>query len=644
MAIPDPLTATATHDHDTPDADIAQIGGQSDPSSSLPVHNQGLPVAIATPVCVIHHFSTVSTSQGSACVNSSVDAAANHNANRRQTSGLTETSDRGNQSAPSNTKGKSPGGWKAWVESHKPIVFGTVALLALTAIVGIVVSVTLNSGSKETSSSALEEENAALEPLAEFGSSGPPGKGLNGNKSPLGVVLDASVPVIPAMELTTTSLCDASVSSCEWLPVGPDLLGPAPGDFFGSILTLGKNPNGSRIVVSAPFSMNKAGYIAVYDIVEEGTSPMVYQMFGRDIVPKYMNDQLIGTMSDDGRHLVVSSIYANSQKGHAKAFLLLESGDRMPLGNEFNGFEPNDEFGRVVINRDGTILAISDILFDPIDRNFENSTQDAGIVRIYSCPHYGEVCPYWKPLGKSFITGKTIHEEFGKKMSLSWDGKKIAIGTNDYDAGNVLEDIDYGIVRTYYLNEELDEWELLGQEIIGNAGDKLGKEIKLSADGSFLAVATNEAWVNDDGKEGIGLVRVYGYDLQQNLWKPIGNDILSGTEDHLDFGIQIDFSDDGRRIAVGQARYTPEQMLFQAGRIQIFDLIDGSWTQVGEDIVGVRNCDVVGTGFDLSPDGSRIIVGFPNAEGMGAEGPECAKDDGGDPVVGFVRLYQVELY
>ncbi len=102
-------------------------------------------------------------------------------------------------------------------------------------------------------------------------------------------------------------------------------------------------------------------------------------------------------------------------------------------------------------------------------------------------------------------------------------------------------------------------------------------------------------------------------------------------------------SDDGSRIAIGQARFTPEQTLFQAGRIQIFDLVDGKWTQVGEDIIGVRNCDVVGTGFDLSPDGSRIIVGFPNAEGMGAEGPECAKDSEGGPVVGFVRLYQVEL-
>jgi hypothetical protein len=62
------------------------------------------------------------------------------------------------------------------------------------------------------------------------------------------------------------------------------------------------------------------------------------------------------------------------------------------------------------------------------------------------------------------------------------------------------------------------------------------------------------------------------------------------------------------RLAISEAKYSPTDELTSAGRVRVYDYLreEQVWLLIG-DISGKRSCDFVGAGFDLSPDGSRLI-------------------------------------
>ena len=155
---------------------------------------------------------------------------------------------------------------------------------------------------------------------------------------------------------------------------------------------------------------------------------------------------------------------------------------------------------------------------------------------------------------------------------------------------------------------------------MGNkTGENLGREVDLSADGKILAVTSDFRSSNslDEITAENGLVSVFKYDENSRLWQQLGSDIESDVSYQSDFGYQLRTSDDGMRLAISQARYTvgstddDDLSAASAGRVRVYDYIEEKqeWDLIG-DIEGQRNCDFVGAGFDLSPDGSRLVGEF----------------------------------
>merc|ERR1711981_204759 len=94
--------------------------------------------------------------------------------------------------------------------------------------------------------------------------------------------------------------------------------------------------------------------------------------------------------------------------------------------------------------------------------------------------------------------GESAWDGFGISVSLSSDGNTLAVGAdgNDYS----------GQVKVYRVNSS-NKWIQLGSDIDGeSAGDYFGSSVSLSSDGKTLAVG---AWGNDENGYTSGELQVY---------------------------------------------------------------------------------------------------------------------------------------
>ena len=122
------------------------------------------------------------------------------------------------------------------------------------------------------------------------------------------------------------------------------------------------------------------------------------------------------------------------------------------------------------MSSDGTRVAIGASTND-------GSGSDAGHVRVYA-----ESGGTWTQIG-SDIDGKATGDQFGVRVSMSADGTRVAIGApfND-DGGN-----NAGHVRVYAENGVT--WTQVGGDINGEAaGDQFGRSVSVSTDGTRVAI------------------------------------------------------------------------------------------------------------------------------------------------------------
>ena len=142
------------------------------------------------------------------------------------------------------------------------------------------------------------------------------------------------------------------------------------------------------------------------------------------------------------------------------------------------------------MSSDGTRVAIGAYGNDDIG-NY------AGHVRVYE-----ESGGTWTQVGQD-IDGEAANDEFGRSVSISSDGTRVAIGAHDNDGNGS----DAGHVRVYDWNSGTSLWTQVGQDIDGEAaGDESGYSVSISSDGTRVAIG---APFNDGTGSNAGHVRVY---------------------------------------------------------------------------------------------------------------------------------------
>ena len=265
------------------------------------------------------------------------------------------------------------------------------------------------------------------------------------------------------------------------------------------------------------------------------------------------------------------------------------------IGGDINGKDQSEALGAAVQGGAKTVAISSDgtrfVVGAPrADQNGNNK----GLARVYEYQVISGTAT-WTQVGPDFL-GASNNDEFGTAVSISSDGSRIAISAPKHD-------VSKGHVRVF--DWDGNSWSQVGSDIDGNAGgDLFGNYmgLSLSSDGSRIAIGANDG---SNGTARSGYVKIY--DLVGNNWVQVGADIKGDLNSIFnDFGISLDLTPDGSRIAIEAYRGGPAEI-----KVYDYQVISGTatWTQVGNSISG----EAVGIyQVSLSSDGSRLAVGDPN--------------------------------
>lgn len=145
----------------------------------------------------------------------------------------------------------------------------------------------------------------------------------------------------------------------------------------------------------------------------------------------------------------------------------------------------------------------------------------------------------------------------------------------------------------------------IGNDIDGeNPGDLSGHSVAISANGNIVAIGAIE---NNDGGSRSGHVRVYAN--VDGTWTQIGGDIAGEAVDDRS-GWSLAISADGGIVAIGSDLNNSWK-----GQVEVYENLEGTWTQIGEDIEGENFQDISATSISLSDNGSIIAIGAPRSDG-----------------------------
>lgn len=156
----------------------------------------------------------------------------------------------------------------------------------------------------------------------------------------------------------------------------------------------------------------------------------------------------------------------------------------------------------------------------------------------------------------------------------------------------------------------------IGQDLVGQQANTYSRNTNsISTDGTRIAIGI--------GNGGSGKAQIY--EEVNSIWVQVGQDIVGDAVGN-NFGGCISISGDGKRVVIG-APYNSGNGLYHSGHAKVFEEVNGSWIQIGQDIEGEAALDFSGSGVSISTDGKRVAVGaFGN------------KDNGS--YSGHVRMYE----
>jgi 6-phosphogluconolactonase (cycloisomerase 2 family) len=279
------------------------------------------------------------------------------------------------------------------------------------------------------------------------------------------------------------------------------------------------------------------------------------------------------------------------------------------IGNDIDGEDAYDNLASMSLSSDGKMVAIGAEGADG------NGLTDSGQVRVYELSSN-----QWQKVGNG-INGEAQSDRSGASVSLSSDGKMVAIGSTSNG--------DYsGHVRVYKLDESdsSNQWQKVGNDIDGEyVCDESGGSVSLSSDGKTVAIGAIE---NSGDSISSGHVRVF--ELSSDRWIKVGNDI-DGEADYDRSGYSVSLSSDGKMVAIS-ARYNDGNGN-DSGHVRVYKLeeSDGSiqWVQVGDAIDGEAEGDSSGESVSLSSDGKIVAIGAKYNDGNGENS-------------GHVRVYKLD--
>jgi hypothetical protein len=336
----------------------------------------------------------------------------------------------------------------------------------------------------------------------------------------------------------------------NWNQIGNDITGLS-GDKSGVSISI--SGDGTILAIGSYFHDSERGTARIYQY--NGIS--TWNQIGQDLDGQVAGDRA-GTsvsISNDGLIVAVGSPKHDSIRGTVRVYQYDGISTWNPLGGDIDGDNTGDWFGiSVSLSSDGSIVAIGAF------QNDDNGTL-SGHAQIYE---YDGISS-WNKVGQT-IVGENANDRSGQSVSISNDGKIVAIGATSNDGNGS----DSGHCRVYQY-DGISNWNQLGSDIDGEAaGDKLGIAVNLSGDGKIVAIGI---FLSDGNGTDSGAGFVYQYDGSN--WNKVGQTIYGeGAGDSL--GRSISISDDGSIFSIGG--YLNDDNGIDSGHAQIYEIIGNVMT------------------------------------------------------------------
>ena len=318
-----------------------------------------------------------------------------------------------------------------------------------------------------------------------------------------------------------------------WQQLGQSITG---GDEFGTSVSL--SSSGLTLAVSSPKSDDSSGSVSVYAWDEATLS---WQQLGQAISGETAGDNFGFSLSisPDGRSLVASSPYSNNgglSSGSVRIFTWnTDTEEWLQIGSGINGSMLSFSGWSVSLSATKTVAIGS-------------RQSGSGSVKVYT---YNDDSINWIQQSPT-LTGDRSGDYFGHAVSISADGRVLAVGAPRHDFQAGLGITNTGRTRVYEWNGII--WQQAGQSINGiESGQQLGWSVDLSANGRSVAVASYNP--NSDNR---GEVSVY--ERRNDSWQQVSQTIMG------DDGWCYDVSLDGEgKTLVGSAPNTES-----TGDVRIF--------------------------------------------------------------------------
>lgn len=307
---------------------------------------------------------------------------------------------------------------------------------------------------------------------------------------------------------------------------------------------------------------------------------------------------------DDGSVIAIGAPYNHGAFGNSASPGVARvyknvSGIWTQIGSTLSGVDPTGNFGTSIsLSADGSVLAVGapGVYFNhdregevKIYKNIANDWTETGASikgNMYACvlgtsislsndgnrivvgapvsdnsyaiyriaQVYENIAGVWTKIGANISVG-SLSGKFGRSVSISGDGTKVAVG--DYLDGT-------GSTRVYQYNSTIGIWQQIGQDIYGVSGiEQLsGYSVSLSDDGNILAIGAP----NNPGTSYNGSARIYKNN--GGTWTQIGSNIL-GLGIYNRNGYSVSLSGDGKTLGVGCVNNSGT---INTGYVRAFDL------------------------------------------------------------------------
>jgi len=460
----------------------------------------------------------------------------------------------------------------------------------------------------------------------------------------------------------------------------------AGGNISGDAVVLSRD--GGTLAVGAPFESSSSSGVegnqvdeslygsgAVYIFARESDN-WVQQAYLKASNPGLMdNFGFVTALSGSGNTLAVSAHSESSGDAGVEAdqsdnsipqagavYIFTRTGDSWDqqayikssnIGER--GFGDGDQFGAALtLSDDGNMLAVSAITEDGgspgIDGDeMDNSKPDAGAVYLFQ--RNGNT---WTQSAYVKASNPSDGDLFGYSVSLSADGRRLAVGSYDEDGSlagsNEQQDDELDESGAVYVFDYSGEvWNQTAYLKASNAGsgDALGVAVAISGDGNTLvATAADEdgmvTGVNgiqdqtvsvDAADSNIAAGAIYVFVHTNGSWSQQAYVKASNTGVNDWFGSRVALSGDGNILAAGaQLEDSAAQGIdgiqdddtaTAAGAVYLFARTEGAWSQIAY-MKGSNTeaFDEFGSSISLSRDGSLIAIGaqYEDSASVGLSG------------------------